>query len=221
MIETRSSLDVHQSSKTIDDVPVAPFDYNPSAWSQRIPICVLALVAFWIATYMGLYQWRLISTVWDPVFGDQSIKVLDSDLAQSMDRRIGIPDAIFGALAYLGDALFGIAGSTRRWQYRPWIVILFGIDVIPLGIVSALLVLAQGFVVGFWCFPCIITAIISLILVWWAYDEVWVSLAYLWRVWQQTRDVKILWKSVWGTPSPEADAIAELMISEARKCGQE
>lgn len=194
------------------DAAVAPFDYNPSAWSQRIPICLLALVAFWIATYMGLYQWKLIDSVWDPVFGDQSQKVLDSDLAKSMDRMIGIPDAIFGALAYLGDALFGIAGSTRRWQYRPWLVILFGIDVIPLGVVSALLVLAQGFVVGFWCFPCLVTAAISLLLVYWAYDEVWVSLVYLWRVWKQTGSTRILWQTLCGTPTPEADAVAAAMI---------
>lgn len=201
-----------KAARAEDEFAVAPFAYNPSAWSQRVPICLLAMVAFWIATYMGLYQWRLIDDVWDPVFGDQSKKVLDSDLAKSMDRMIGIPDAILGALAYLGDALFGIAGSTRRWQYRPWIVILFGIDVIPLGIVSALLIFAQGFVVGFWCFPCIITAIISLVLVWWAYDEVWVSLLYLWRVWKQTRSGKILWKTVWGSPTPEAKAVAESMI---------
>lgn len=203
-----------KAARAEDEFAVAPFSYNPSAWHQRVPICLLAMVAFWIATYMGLYQWRLIDDVWDPVFGDQSKKVLDSDLAKSMDRMIGIPDAMFGALAYLGDALFGIAGSTRRWQYRPWIVILFGIDVIPLGIVSALLIFAQGFVVGFWCFPCIITAIISLILVWWAYDEVWVSLLYLWRVWKQTRSAKILWKTLWGSPTPEARAVAESMIQK-------
>src|SRR5690606_7491929 len=61
-----------------------PWDYNPSAWSQRIPISVLAMVAFFIATYMGLYQWRLIDSAWDPVFGDQTQKVLDSDVSEKM-----------------------------------------------------------------------------------------------------------------------------------------
>ena len=113
-----------------------PWDYNPSRWSQRIPICILASVAAVIAGYMALYQWRLIPTVWDPVFGDQSARVLDSDVSHEMRRWMIIPDAALGALAYLGDALFGLAGSTRRWQCRPWLVILFGIDVIPLGIVG-------------------------------------------------------------------------------------
>src|SRR5690606_31468142 len=114
------------------------------------------------ATHLALYQWRLIDDVWDPVFGEQSRRVLDSDVAAQMHVWFGIPDAALGALAYLGDAIFGLAGSTRRWQYRPWMVILFGIDVIPLGIVGAVLVFLQASVVGHWCFLCIISAIISL-----------------------------------------------------------
>jgi hypothetical protein len=119
-----------------------------------------------------------------------------------------IPDAAFGALAYLGDAIFGLAGSTRRWQYRPWLVILFGIDVIPLGIVSAVLVVLQGTVVGSWCFLCLVTAVISLILVYWAYDEVWSCLLYLWRVWRKTRSTRILWNTFWGKASAEAAEVA-------------
>lgn len=104
----------------------APWSYNPSAWSERIPICVIALLGFAIAGYMALYQWRWIGGVWDPVFGAQSTQVLDSDVSHAMRRWFGIPDAALGALAYLGDAIFGLAGSTRRWQYRPWLVVIFG-----------------------------------------------------------------------------------------------
>ncbi len=162
------------------------------------------MVAFVIATYMGLYQWRLIDSAWDPVFGRQTQKVLDSNVSEKMRYWFLVPDAIFGALAYLGDAIFGLAGSTRRWQYRPWLVILFGIDVIPLGIVSAVLVVLQGTVVGSWCFLCLVTAVISLILVYWAYDEVWSCLLYLWRVWKKTGSVRILWNTFLGKASPEA-----------------
>ncbi|TWT33471.1 Vitamin K epoxide reductase family protein [Posidoniimonas corsicana] len=196
------------------DAPVARFGYNPSAWSQRIPLVVLAMVAFVIATYMALYQWRLISGVWDPVFGDQTQKVLDSDVSHRMARWFRVPDAALGALAYLGDAIYGLAGSTRRWQYRPWMVILFGIDVIPLGIVSALLVGVQAFVLGDYCFPCIITAIISLILVYFAYDEVWASLSFLWQAWRRTRSPKVLWDAFWGRPSEQLEAIAQTLIGE-------
>lgn len=197
------------------DVAVPPWSYNPSAWSQRIPICILAGVAFVIASYMALYQWRLIDSMWDPVFGDQSQKVLDSSVARRMDSWIGIPDSALGALAYLGDAIFGLAGSTRRWQYRPWLVILFGIDVIPLGIVSAVLVVLQGTVVGHWCFLCLVTAVISLILVYMAFDEVYSSVKYLYRIWKKTHDRQVLWDALWGKPSEIADATVIEMVRKA------
>lgn len=190
------------------NVAAPPWRRNPSAWKERVPICVLAGVAFLIAAYMALYQWRLIDDVWDPFFGDGSRRVLDSDVSEEMRRWFRIPDAALGALAYLGDAIFGLAGSTRRWQYRPWLVLLFGLDVIPLGLVSAVLVVLQGTVVGAWCWLCLVTAVISLLLVVLAYDEVWSSLLYLRRVWQRTHDRRRLWEAFWGRSSSVADEVA-------------
>jgi uncharacterized membrane protein len=190
------------------DVNAPPWNINPSAWRQRIPICVLAGVAFLIASYMALYQWRLVGSVWDPVFGDQSAHVLDSGVSERMRRWFRIPDAALGAVAYLGDLVFGLAGSTRRWQDRPWLVVLFGLDVIPLGLVSAILVVLQGAVVGAWCFLCLVTAAISLALVAMAYDEVWSSLLYLRRVWRRTRSGRTVWACFWGRPSAAAAEVA-------------
>lgn len=187
-----------------------PFEYNPSSWRQRIPICLLAGVAFFVATYMGLYQWGLIDSVYDPVFGSQSKEVLDSETSETMRRWIGIPDAMLGAVAYLGDIVFGLAGSTSRWKSRPWMVILFGLDVIPLGIVSVILVVLQGTVVGAWCFLCLLTALISLILIVMAYDEVWASMKFLMRVWRRSRSKKVFWDVFWGRPHPIADEVAFL-----------
>lgn len=197
------------------DLAVQPYSYNPSAWRQRIPICILAIVAFVIATHMALYQWRLIGEPWDPIFGKQTRNVLDSRVARMMHGWFGIPDAALGAIAYLGDAVFGLAGSTRRWQYRPWLVILFGIDVIPLGIVSAILVICQATVVGEWCFLCLITAVISLILVYMAYDEVFASLKLLYRVWKATRSAKTVFAVLCGRPLVIADEIASDMVRVA------
>jgi len=201
-----------------DDVfvsAVAPWSYNPSAWRERIPICILAGVATLIAAYMALYQWRLLNSVWDPVFGEGSARVLDSNVAQTMDRWMGVPDAAFGAIAYLGDAILGMAGSPRRWQYRPWLVILFGVDVIPLGIVSSILVVLQGTIVGSWCFLCLVTAIISLILAYWAYDEVYVSLKYLMRVWKKTHHWREVWNALCGIPTEVNREAGQELVREA------
>jgi uncharacterized membrane protein len=193
-----------------DDLNAAapPWDYNPSSWSQRVPIAALAMVAFFISSYMAPYQWRLVDGVWDSVFGDQTNQVLDSDVSHQMKRWFGIPDAALGAIAYLGDAIFGLAGSTRRWQYRPWLVVLFGFDVIPLGGVSAVLVLIQAFVLGKYCFLCLATAVISLVPVYWAYDEVWSSLKYLWRVWKRTGRARVVWDVFIGRYNHIADEVA-------------
>ena len=190
------------------DVHAPPFRRNPSAWSQRLPLCVLAGIATVIASYMALFQWGLIVSVWDPLFGPGSEIVLQSTVARSLDRWLHIPDAAFGAWGYLSEAVLGLVGSTRRWQYRPWLVLLFGIDVIPLGGVSAILVLCQGFIVGSWCTLCLLTAVISFILIGLAYDEVWASLCYLRRVWRRTRDKRLLWRVFWGFASTEADRLA-------------
>lgn len=188
-----------------------PWEYNPSKWSQRLRIVVVAAIAVIIAIYMGLYQWGLIDSVWDPFFGNQSMKVLDSEVSHKITSWIRIPDSILGALAYLGDIIFGLAGSTRRWHDRPWMVILFGLDVIPLGLVSATLIFMQGFVVGSWCFLCLVTGVISLVLVVLAYDEVWSSILFLYRVWKRSRNFSILWNTFWGKPSKIAHQVGTEM----------
>lgn len=189
-------------------VHAPPFDHNPSSWSQRLPIVALALFACGVSVYLALYQWRLIPGVWDPIFGDGSEKVLDSHASEQMRRWVRMPDAALGAIGYLSEAVFGLAGSTRRWQYRPWLVLLFGLDVIPLGIVSVVLVVVQGVVVGAWCTLCLVTAVVSLILVFMAYDEVWASILFLRRTWRATRDWSVLWTVFRGGAHPAAAAVA-------------
>lgn len=183
------------------ELAVKPWRHNPSSWRGRLFVTAWAAVAGGIALYMGLYQLKVISNVWDPVFGNQTKEVLDSEVSRTFIKWARIPDAILGALAYLGDIVFALAGSTRRWQDRPWLVILFGINVIPLGIVSTILVFLQGAVIGAWCFLCLVTAMISLILIFFAYGEILSSLLFLWHVWKSSHDPRILWDTFWGKPT--------------------
>lgn len=207
-IPTSRHHPVHWIDVYDPDVPAPPFNRNPSGWNQRIPICVLAGIATLIAAYMALYQWKLTGFVWDPFFEEGSEKVLTSGVASKMDKWLHVPDAAFGAWAYLSEVILGLVGSTRRWQYRPWMVLLFGIDVIPLGGVSAILVISQGFIIGSWCFLCLCSAAISFILIALAYDEVWASLSYLRRVWKEYRDIRLVNRVFWGFSSEKAEAVA-------------
>jgi hypothetical protein len=178
---------------TDPDVPPG-WSYNPASWPQRLPIVVVAAVGFLIAGYLALYQARVFPTVWDPVFGHGSEVVLNSWVATTSERTFGVSDAALGALGYLADTVTGLIGSTRRWRTMPWLVILFGLFVGPLGAVSILLVILQPFVGG-WCLLCLVTAFISVLMIGPAMDEVLASLQHLRREHLAGRSV---WRALWG-----------------------
>lgn len=172
---------------------------NPSAWPERLPIVGLALVGFGIAAYLTAFQYDLVDTVWEPFFGDGSRTVLDSDLS----RVLPVSDGALGALGYVLDAATGVIGGTRRWRTMPWIVILFGIFVGPLGAISVLLVIAQPVLYDSYCTLCLSTAAISLIMIPPAVDEVLASLQEVRRVRQAGGN----WlRFFWGLQSTPSEA---------------
>lgn len=170
------------------------WEYNPASWSQRIPIVVVALVGVAIATYLTLYQLRVIPSVWEPLFGNGSVIILNSYVSEMFI----IPDAALGAFGYLVDAVAGAIGGPRRWRSMPWIVVLFGLAVGPLGFVSLLLVVLQPVMFDAWCTLCLASAVISVVMIGPAMDEFLASLQYLKRV--KKADVS-LWKAFWGYKS--------------------
>lgn len=153
------------------------WSYNPSSWNQRIPVLILAFIGFCIATYLGLYQLHVFKTVWEPFFSKGSIHVLNSKIS----KILPVPDALLGAFGYLVDFVTGIIGGENRWQKKPWIVIIFGLAVGPLGMVSILLVILQPIVLHSWCTLCLTSALISVLMIGPAMDEFLASLQYLKR----------------------------------------
>ena len=107
------------------------WSYNPSSWPQRWIMIVLAFAGWVVSRYLGAFQLGYIDQVWDPFFGDGSRLVLNSDMSHSLP----VSDGMLGALAYTFEFLMGWMGSPSRWRTMPWMVALFGILVIPLGLV--------------------------------------------------------------------------------------
>jgi hypothetical protein len=173
--------------------PAGPpgWDYNPSGWSQRLPIVALALAGFGIATYLALYQWGVLGRVWEPFFGDGSRVILNS----SVSHLLPVPDAALGAFGYVLDAATGVIGGRRRWRTMPWMVIVFGLAVGPLGAVSVLLVIFQPVLFDAWCTLCLASAVISLLMIGPALDEFLASLQYLKRESCRGRSA---WRAFWG-----------------------
>jgi uncharacterized membrane protein len=188
------------------------WDYNPSSWVQRLPIVVMALVAFGVATYLALYQWRVVADVWEPFFGAGSRVILSSWISELLP----IPDAALGALSYLLDAVAGVIGGRRRWQTMPWMVILFGIAVGPLGAVSVLLVILQPVLFSAWCTLCLVTAVLSVFMIGPAMDEVLASLQYLRQ--EKARGGSV-WRAFWGL-SRRREIHGGQLATERGACGR-
>lgn len=167
------------------------WDYNPSTWGQRLPIVGVAMVGCFIALYMGLYQLDVFDTVWEPFFGDGSKQILNSHIS----KVLPVPDAILGAFGYLMDAVTGAIGGTKRWKTMPWIVIVFGLAIGPLGLISLLLVVFQPVLLNAWCTLCLTSAFISIVMIGPAIDEMLASLQLLQRA---KREGLSLWKVFWG-----------------------
>ncbi len=179
------------------DVPPG-WDYDPSAWSQRIPIVLAAVVGAAIASYLGAFQLGLIDDVWEPFFGSGSRTILTSGVS----HLLPIPDALLGAFGYVVDALGGIIGGRGRWRTMPWIVVLFGIAVGPLGAVSVLLVILQPVLFDAFCTLCLASAVISVVMIGPAMDEVLASCQHL----AGLPDDVPFWRAFWGRVTPPAHA---------------
>lgn len=170
------------------------WSYNPSAWSQRLPIIFLAFAGWMIARVMASYQLGYTHVLWDPVFQNGTIDVITSKISKDFP----VPDAGMGAMAYSIEALMGCKGGTRRWHTMPWIVVLFGILVVPLGLASIILITLQPIIVGHWCFWCLLTAVCMLIMISLTIDEVVAVLQFL-RA--KKREGRKLWDVLWhGAP---------------------
>lgn len=163
--------DAADPTRKNEDLPPG-WSYNPSEWRERLPIIVLGIVAMFIALYLSAYQFGWVDSVWDPLFGDGTEEVLDSDLS----HLFPIPDALLGGLGYLVDWVFGIVGGTKRYKTMPWAVIVLGIGIIPFGLTSVFLGLAMPGIVGAGCFLCATNTVIAVVMIPFAWDEIWLSL---------------------------------------------
>lgn len=178
----------------------AGWSYNPSTAAQRAPLIALGLFGFFVSRYMGAYQLGHISYVWDPVFGNGTVQILDSQVSAAFP----VSDAGLGAVAYAIEALMGFMGDKRRWRTMPWMVTFFGIVVIPLGFVQVLLIILQPIAVGTWCTLCLLSAFGMLWMISLTVDEV-VAMSQLLK--RRTDDGVSLWHAFWmGGHLSEDDA---------------
>ncbi len=177
------------AAETGPNVPPG-WSFNPSSWVQRMPIILLALVGFFISRYLCAYQLGHIDAVWEPFFSGAAGNVKNGTeeiITSSVSEAWPVPDAGLGAMTYALEILTGLMGSTRRWRTMPWLVMLFGIMIVPLGVVSIFFIIIQPIVIGTWCTLCLIGAAAMLIQIPYSLDELVATSEFLYRRKKQGR----------------------------------
>jgi nucleoside-diphosphate-sugar epimerase/uncharacterized membrane protein len=166
--------------------------YSPSGWFQRLPIIILAFIGFFISRYLCAYQLDHIDGVWEPFFQgslQDPKNGTEEIITSSLSKAWPVPDAGLGAMVYALEILTGIMGSAKRWRTMPWLVILFGIMIVPLGIVSIFFIIIQPILIGTWCTLCLIAAAAMLIQIPYSIDELIATSEFLYRRKKQGRSL--------------------------------
>ena len=166
--------------------PVVPpgWSYNPSEWTQRLPIIVLAIVGLYVSRYLAAYQLGYIPSVWDPFFAGSPTDPQNGTeeiITSWVSKAWPVSDAAVGGYTYLLEILTGIVGSRMRWRSMPWLVVLFGLMIAPLGITSIFFIIIQPVVIGTWSIIALIGAAAVLIQIPYSLDELLATLQFLRR----------------------------------------
>jgi nucleoside-diphosphate-sugar epimerase len=166
--------------------PTVPpgWSYNPSDWTQRLPIIGLAIVGLYVSRYLAGYQLGHIDTVWDPFFAGSAADPRNGTeeiITSSVSEAWPVSDAAVGGYTYLLEILTGIVGSRMRWRTMPWLVVLFGLMIAPLGITSIAFIIIQPVVIGTWSTLALIGAVAVLLQIPYSLDELLATLQFLRR----------------------------------------
>ena len=173
------------------DIPPG-WDFSPSSWTQRLPVIFLAFIGLYISRYMAAYQLGHIDHVWDPFFygNPQDSKNGTEEIITSyLSTAWPVPDAGLGAAVYLLEIVTGIIGRANRWRTMPWLVLLFGFLIVPLGAVSITFIIIQPILLNTWCMLCLAAAVAMLLQIPYSVDEIVASSLFLWRRWKAGRPV--------------------------------
>ena len=98
------------------DIPPG-WTYNPSAWTQRLPIVATALIGLFVARYLAAYQLGHIPDVWDPFFDGSPADPQNGTeevITSAVSKAFPVSDAALGGYTYLLEILTGLVGARAR-----------------------------------------------------------------------------------------------------------
>ncbi|MFY9909442.1 MAG: vitamin K epoxide reductase family protein [Candidatus Sulfotelmatobacter sp.] len=127
--------------------------------SHRVWATGLAVASLGAMLYVGLYQSRAIRHIWCPVFSRGCEAVADAAFA----KPFGIPDGYIAAVLYGIILLLLMASTTKLWIWIP-LLVLAGVATL-----ANFLGVRDMVNVGSFCFYCMLTTVLSPVLLW----EIW------------------------------------------------
>ncbi|WP_207796586.1 NAD-dependent epimerase/dehydratase family protein [Sphingomonas oleivorans] len=160
------------------------WSYNPSSWTQRMPIILLALVGLQVSRYLAAYQLGHVDGVWEPFFQgspEDPKNGTEEIITSYVSEAWPVSDAAVGGYTYALEILTGIVGSRMRWRTMPWLVILFGLMIAPLGVTSIFFIIIQPILLGTWSTLALIAAAAMLIQIPYSLDELLATLQFMRR----------------------------------------
>jgi nucleoside-diphosphate-sugar epimerase len=181
-----SRPDVGPSPVAATSGPDTPpgWSYNPSSMTQRLPIIVLAVVGLEVSRYLAAYQLGHVEGVWEPFFAGSPADPRNGTeeiITSHVSDAWPVSDAAVGGYTYALEILTGIVGSRARWRTMPWLVLLFGLMIAPLGVTSIFFIIIQPILIGTWSMLALIAAAAMLIQIPYSLDELVATLQFIRR----------------------------------------
>jgi hypothetical protein len=122
--------------------------------------------------------------VWDPIFAGSATDPqygTEEFITSALSKAFPVSDAALGGYTYLLEILTGLVGARARWRTMPWLVVLFGLMIAPLGVTSIAFVIIQPIVIGTLSTVALIGAVAILIQIPYSLDELIATLQFMRR----------------------------------------
>jgi hypothetical protein len=149
-----------------------------------VPIIALAVLGLYVSRYLAGYQLGHIPGLWDPFFTGSLTDPRNGTeeiVTSWVSKAVPVSDAALGGYTYLLEILTGVVGSRPRWRTAPWLVLLFGMMIVPLGMTTILFIVIQPVVLGTWSTLALVGAAAVLIQIPYSLDEVLATCQFLRR----------------------------------------
>ncbi len=189
------------------------WSYNPSDWAQRLPIILLALLGLYVSRYLAGYQLGHIPALWDPFFAGSPTDPRNGTeeiVTSWISTALPVSDAALGGYTYLLEILTGLVGSRRRWRTAPWLVLLFGLMIVPLGMTTILFIVIQPVLLGTWSTLALVGGAAVLIQIPYSLDELLATAQFLRR---RVRAGKPWWRVLFLGDTDELPAANETHVN--------